>query len=98
MAAVDQVSEVVSSPLGFLMLCPQDFLLRHQRLAVDGLAFNVLSEFPQHIRKIVCCSQCGWMHNALHFYKDTVALALNDQRIFVLVLFAERFRKVKCVA
>ena len=56
MAAVDQALEVASSTLGFLMLWSQDFPLHHQRLAINDLAFNVLSEVRQRDRKIVCCS------------------------------------------
>ena len=87
MAAVDQALEVASSPLCVLVLCSQDFPLRHQRLAVDGLALNVFSEFLQRDRKIVCGSQRGWMHGAAHLYKAAVALALNDQRFVKLFLF-----------
>ena len=90
MAAVDQALEVASSPLCLLVLLSQDFPLRHQRLAVDGLAFNVVSEDLQRIRKIVCGSQRVWMRGAAHFCKVAVTRTLNDQRFVVLVLVAQR--------
>ena len=88
MAAVDQALKEASSPLGVLMLYPQSFPLHHQRLAIDGLAFNVLPENLQRKRKIVCCTQRCWMCGTLHFYKAAVTRTFNDQRFVVLVLLA----------